>query len=95
MPHITPRKWGSATREHKLPRIKGGTDAMHNIGASHHECNFSRADLVTLKRVRPEKGSGQKQGKTWRAQLLTISPGGLWWTQRKIGPTTNSAGVGE
>jgi len=90
-PEIPPPKRGSVTREHKVPRVHGGSNSMSNIGASHHECNRSRNDRMTLRRLRPDVGSGQRQGHKWRAQLVTQSPVcGLWWTQRSIRTLNNT-----
>ncbi len=83
-PGIVPPKWGGLSNEHKVPRIHKGSNERANLAASHHECNRFRADRVALHRLRPTQGSGQRQGNNWRSQLLTTSPGGVWWTQRKI-----------
>lgn len=84
IPGVKPPRYGGMSREHKVPKIHGGSDAMANIGASHSECNLYRGERMSLRWLRPEPPSGQKAGRKWRSQLLTTSPGGLWWTQRKI-----------
>lgn len=79
-----PPKWGGVTREHKIPKSLGGSDSMDNIGASHVECNRSRGNRLNLRRLRPDRGTNQPQGKNWRARLLATTSSGAWWTQRKI-----------
>lgn len=83
-------KNGSPTWEHKLPKVHGGKNGHANLGVSHHECNRSRNNRMSMRRLRPEKPGPQKQGRKWRAQFVTQSPAcGLWWTQRSIRTLNN------
>ncbi|MEQ8504608.1 MAG: HNH endonuclease signature motif containing protein [Rhodospirillales bacterium] len=34
-----------ATREHRKPKCRGGTDDDSNIGASHKDCNLAKGDM--------------------------------------------------
>ncbi len=91
---VKPPKYGGVSREHKIPKVHGGTESMSNIGASHCECNFARGNSLSLRRFRPPRGGTQPHGRKWRAQLFTASPAGLWWTQRAT-PFSHSASLNE
>jgi hypothetical protein len=45
--------WGSASWEHVIPKVLGGSDHMANLVLTHWECNKARGDRFVFSLSRP------------------------------------------